>query len=53
MAWQPQAGPLEELAQCLRDSLSGHNIAAQKKAEQVSQGGMLSATKKAYSYPLR
>ncbi|KAK3651122.1 hypothetical protein LTR56_005886 [Elasticomyces elasticus] len=35
MAWQPQAGPLVQLSQCLRDSLSGHDIAAQKSAEQM------------------
>lgn len=36
MAWQPQAEPVAQLAQCLRDSLSGHDVAAQKNAEQVS-----------------
>ncbi|KAK4632407.1 Importin subunit beta-2 [Fulvia fulva] len=35
MAWQPQPENLAQLAQCLRDSLSGHDIAAQKKAEQM------------------
>ena len=35
MAWQPQSEPLGQLAQCLRDSLSGHDPAAQKNAEQV------------------
>ncbi|KAK3114229.1 hypothetical protein LTR53_007658 [Teratosphaeriaceae sp. CCFEE 6253] len=35
MAWQPQAGPLTQLSQCLRDSLSGHDVAAQKSAEQM------------------
>jgi len=35
MAWQPQPGPLVQLSQCLRGSLSGHDIAAQKNAEQV------------------
>lgn len=27
---------MAQLAQCLRDSLSGHDVAAQKNAEQVS-----------------
>lgn len=36
MAWQPQAEPLNQLAQCLRDSLSGHDPTAQKNAELVS-----------------
>lgn len=35
MAWQPQPDQLNQLAQCLRDSLSGHDITAQKNAEQV------------------
>lgn len=35
MAWQPQSGPLNQLAQCLRDTLSGHDIEAQKNAEVV------------------
>ncbi|KAK5121639.1 hypothetical protein LTR85_004811 [Meristemomyces frigidus] len=35
MAWQPQAEPVAQLAQCLRDSLSGHDVAAQKNAEQM------------------
>lgn len=35
MAWQPQSDQLNQLAQCLRDSLSGHDVAAQKNAEQV------------------
>ncbi|KAK0247811.1 hypothetical protein LTR48_000733 [Friedmanniomyces endolithicus] len=35
MAWQPQPGPLVQLSQCLRGSLSGHDIAAQKSAEQM------------------
>ncbi|KAF2816007.1 transportin-2 [Mytilinidion resinicola] len=33
MAWQPQEEPLRQLAQCLRDSLSGHDKNAQKNAE--------------------
>ena len=37
MDWQPQPGPLAQLAQVLRDSLSGYDPAAQKKAEQVGQ----------------
>ena len=36
MAWQPQPEPVAQLAQCLRESLSGHNVAAQRNAEQVS-----------------
>ncbi|KAK5135669.1 hypothetical protein LTR08_004970 [Meristemomyces frigidus] len=35
MAWQPQPGPLGQLTQCLRDSLSGHNAAAQRNAEKM------------------
>ena len=35
MAWQPQAGTVAQLSQFLRDSLSGHDINAQKNAEQV------------------
>lgn len=35
MAWTPQPEPLGQLAQCLRDSLSGHDIKAQKSAEEV------------------
>ncbi|KAF1980512.1 ARM repeat-containing protein [Bimuria novae-zelandiae CBS 107.79] len=33
MAWQPEEGPLRQLAECLRDSLSGQNPNAQKNAE--------------------
>ncbi|ORY16360.1 armadillo-type protein [Clohesyomyces aquaticus] len=33
MAWQPEDQPLRQLAQCLKDSLSGHNQATQKSAE--------------------
>lgn len=36
MAWQPEQEPLRQLSGCLRDSLSGHNKAAQKQAEIVS-----------------
>lgn len=36
MAWQPQDEPLRQLSGCLKDSLSGHNKAAQKQAEIVS-----------------
>ena len=36
MEWQPQQGPLGQLTQCLKDSLSGHDIGAQKNAEEVS-----------------
>lgn len=35
MAWQPQTEPLSQLAHYLRDSLSGHDIAAQRNAEQL------------------
>ncbi|KAI7086707.1 ARM repeat-containing protein [Hortaea werneckii] len=35
MAWQPQPGPVAQLAQCLKDSLSGHDVSAQKNAEQM------------------
>ncbi|KAF2197588.1 transportin-2 [Delitschia confertaspora ATCC 74209] len=33
MTWQPQEEPLRQLAQCLKDSLSGHDPSAQKNAE--------------------
>ncbi|KAF2011137.1 ARM repeat-containing protein [Aaosphaeria arxii CBS 175.79] len=33
MSWQPEEQPLRQLAQCLKDSLSGHDINAQKNAE--------------------
>ena len=36
MAWQPQEEPLRQLAGYLKDSLSGHNPAAQKQATLVS-----------------
>ena len=36
MAWQPQPAQLAQLAQFLRDSLSGHDATAQKNAERVS-----------------
>ncbi|QIX01249.1 hypothetical protein AMS68_006766 [Peltaster fructicola] len=35
MAWTPEPGPLSQLAQVLRDSLSGHDVRAQKNAEQM------------------
>ncbi|KAI9735386.1 MAG: hypothetical protein M1818_006581 [Claussenomyces sp. TS43310] len=35
MAWQPQEEPLQQLSGCLKDSLSGHNKAAQKQAEMM------------------
>ncbi|KAL4995313.1 armadillo-type protein [Aspergillus recurvatus] len=35
MQWQPEEGPLGQLAYCLRDSLNSHNSAAQKQAEQM------------------
>ncbi|KAF2266447.1 ARM repeat-containing protein [Lojkania enalia] len=37
MAWQPQEEPLRQLAQCLKDSLSGHDKTAQKNAEIMLQ----------------
>ncbi|KAH7128429.1 armadillo-type protein [Dendryphion nanum] len=33
MTWQPQDEPLRQLAQCLRESLSGHDQTTQKNAE--------------------
>ena len=36
MEWQPQQGPLGQLTQCLKDSLSGYDVNAQKNAEEVS-----------------
>jgi len=35
MAWQPQDEPLRQLAQCLRDSLSGHDDNARKNAGEM------------------
>lgn len=35
MAWQPQEEPLRQLAGFLRDSLSGHDLNAQKNATLV------------------
>ncbi|KAI9663217.1 MAG: hypothetical protein M1821_008265 [Bathelium mastoideum] len=35
MDWQPQQGPLGQLAQYLKDSLSGHDVGAQKNAEEM------------------
>lgn len=35
MAWQPQEEPLRQLAGFLRDSLSGHDLTAQKNATLV------------------
>ncbi|KJX93272.1 importin subunit beta-2 like protein [Zymoseptoria brevis] len=35
MAWQPQPAQLHQLAQFLRDSLSGHDVAAQRNADQM------------------
>ncbi|KAL2858112.1 armadillo-type protein [Aspergillus pseudodeflectus] len=35
MEWQPQEGPLGQLAYCLRDSLNSRDGAAQKQAEQL------------------
>ncbi|KAJ4360082.1 uncharacterized protein N0V89_000641 [Didymosphaeria variabile] len=35
MAWQPEEGPLRQLAECLRDSLSGQDPSVQKNAENL------------------
>src|ERR1700753_1664354 len=35
MSWRPESAPLVQLSGCLKDSLSGHNKAAQKQAEIV------------------
>jgi hypothetical protein len=35
MAWQPEQEALGQLSNCLKNSLSGHNKAAQKEAEIV------------------
>jgi len=37
MTWAPQQDQLGQLSQCLRDSLSGHDIKAQRNAEQMLQ----------------
>ena len=39
--WQPQQEPLRQLAQYLKDSLSGHDQSAQKNAELVRYGMLL------------
>lgn len=41
MAWQPDEEPLRQLAQCLKDSLSGYDQSTQKNAEIVSHLGVL------------
>lgn len=41
MAWQPVPSQLAQLAQLLRDSLSGHDTAALKNAEQVGSEELL------------
>jgi len=33
MSWQPEEGPLQQLVQCLKDSLLGQNASVQKNAE--------------------
>lgn len=43
MAWQPQPQQLNQLAQFLRDSLSGHDINAQKNAELMLKRAKTSA----------
>ena len=35
MAWTPQQDQLGQLAQCLRDSLSGHDMKAQRNADEM------------------
>jgi transportin-1 len=35
MAWTPQQDQLSQLAQCLRDSLSGHDMKAQRNADEM------------------
>lgn len=35
MDWSPQQDQIGQLAQCLRDSLSGHDVKAQRNAEQM------------------
>jgi transportin-1 len=37
MAWQPQESGLRQLAEWLKDSLSGYDRARQKNAEQVGE----------------
>lgn len=36
MSWQPAPESLQQLASCLKDSLSGFDKNAQKQADQVS-----------------
>lgn len=42
MAWQPQEEPLRQLAQCLRDSLSGHDPNARKNAGEMLKSAQTS-----------
>jgi hypothetical protein len=35
MSWQPEEHTLQQLAQCLKDSLGGHDANARKNAEIV------------------
>ncbi|KAI4923543.1 hypothetical protein J4E85_008582 [Alternaria conjuncta] len=42
MAWQPQEEPLRQLAQCLRDSLSGHDQNARKNAGEMLKSAQTS-----------
>jgi hypothetical protein len=37
MSWQPEEQTLRQLAQCLKDSLGGHDPNARKNAELVRQ----------------
>ncbi|KAF2998002.1 hypothetical protein E8E13_007173 [Curvularia kusanoi] len=41
MSWQPEQQTLQQLAQCLKDSLGGHDVAARKNAEIVRRPHML------------
>lgn len=45
MAWQPDDEPLRQLAQCLKDSLTGQNPSVQKNAEIVSCGALQTKNK--------
>ncbi|KNG45642.1 ARM repeat-containing protein [Stemphylium lycopersici] len=42
MAWQPQEEPLRQLAQCLSDSLSGHDPNARKNAGEMLKSAQTS-----------
>lgn len=53
MAWQPSPESLQQLAACLKDSLSGFDKNAQKQAEQVSWAAPPKSPKRPLRPPVR